>query len=457
VETLARLMGFALPRLFTLPIATLLAATPRLLRTLLTWAMPRLTQPAACCPEGGVHYRFVRRYLDLVERPGGLDYLLGYLQDQGPRRAGRLLESYWRMLTLGLFRHEVLARWRDRRGSPPTVLLEAQLAVYPGCNLACKGCYSEGDLAGDEPTRDHILHLVDEATRCGAWTVHVVGKGEPFLDEERARTLLEVIAARPHVMFSVATNGTFFTDEMGRRLARLGNVLLLVGVDGRRRTHDGRRGEGTHARVMETLERMRSHRLLYGFAAMPCRITADEVTDPAFVDQMARAGCVLGVYSRYFPLTHAGCDELLLAPAAEARYVEAFERAREASPLPLLDFDEVEAHTGCRARGGVSIYIDGISGQIAPCIRVPFAPPACRLDRDRGVGLPEVLTHPFFEAHRHTSGSRISCCGVDPAGELDTLTGELAAVGESDVRLAAYRARWTASDAAETELREAAP
>ena len=40
--------------------------------------------------------------------------------------------------------------------------------------------------------------------------------------------LLSVIEARPHLLFTIATNGTRMSRELARRLSKLGNVLLLV-------------------------------------------------------------------------------------------------------------------------------------------------------------------------------------------------------------------------------------
>jgi sulfatase maturation enzyme AslB (radical SAM superfamily) len=435
-------LNAAVPGRLTRGAATRLAASPPALLTRLEpVVLERLLRPAACCPEGGVHYRFIQRYLDVLERPGARDFVARALAAQGPERAGRVLDAYARMVAVGLLRHEALALGR-RRGAPPPALLEVQLAAFPECDLDCAGCYGADRRGGRAPGIEEIAFVVDEAAACGAWAVHVVGCGEPFLSERRALELLDVIAARPYLMFSIATSGVHVTERLADRLAALGNVLLLVSVDGCREVHDARRGPGAFDRVMRALETLRRHRLLFGFSSMVSRRSHEAVTSSGFVGEMAAAGCALGIYSRYFPLSAAGCDELRLTPAALAGFQEGFERARALGLLPLLDLDEAEGTTGCRSRAGLSVFVDAATGQVSPCLKVPFAPPECRLDRARGIGLARVLAHPFFAWYRDGGAGRPACCGLDPGAELDAVSAALDASGAHDGELRTYRARW---------------
>jgi hypothetical protein len=80
--------------------------------------------------------------------------------------------------------------------------------------------------------------------------------------------------------------------------------------------------------------------------------------------------------------------------------------------MPLFDLDEIEAQSGCRARAGLAVYLDGTTGQVAPCIRTPWAPEACRLD-ESARGLDRVLSHPFFAELRHSRCAEGCWCGAD--------------------------------------------
>ena len=448
LEGVLRALGTpALRRLSRLGIATVLRST-RLRSAVGHELVRQLLQVRACCQQDGCHHRFLRQQLDLGSSPRARAFVADYLARQGRRRTAQLLDAYLRMAVCGVVRHELLQRRRARRGEPATVLVEAQLAPYPDCNQSCAGCYSEGERHGAAPSRQRLAALVDEAAACGAWAIHVVGKGEPFLSRERGLDLCAVAAARPHLFFTIATNGTCFSPELARAFAELGNVLLLVSIDGPKALHDARRGPGSFEAAIRALELMRAHRLLFGFACMVSAANHRQVTDPAHVHAMAQAGCAIGVFSRYFPLSPSHWQELLLTGCSLADYRAAFARLRRAPALPLLDFDEVEEHTGCLARAGISIYLDGLTGQVEPCIRAPFAPPECRIDPARPGGLGRALGHPFFIDYRAGALGPEDCCAHDHGLSLCRLADDLARHGVSSPALAAYRARTPTVEAA---------
>lgn len=388
-----------------------------------------LASPGCCCEEGGSHHRFLQRYASLLAGSAALARLRRYLLEGELGEVSDRLEALARIALLGTLRHAALAS----SGRTPR-LIEVQLAPYPACDLACRGCYALGEHGvGRPPDRARLGFLVDEAARCGALAIHVVGKGEPFLTRAQADDLLAVVADRPHLLFVVATHAMRIDEETAARMGGLANLLLLVSVDGPPAIHERRRGAGTHAALRRVQASLRRHGVLFGFATMVGRHNLDEVTTPEFVRGEADAGAVLGVYSRFFPLG-GRADELALSADDVARELAALERMQRALPIPVFDLDEMEGHTGCRARSGCSIYIDGVSGQVAPCIRIPFAPPDCTIGPGRR--LEQVLAHPFFAAHR--SGEP-SACGDDLAAVLARVSAELGAHARIPETLLAYR------------------
>jgi hypothetical protein len=401
-----------------------------------------VVRPATCCAEGGSHHRLLSQ---LAEGSRFFEVVRRWLAAEGghSEAAAARLDALLRVSLLGVLRQELLAREQARSGTPPALLIEAQIAPYPSCDQSCAGCYTEEERGGPEPDPALLPWLVDEAAGCGAFAIHIVGKGEPFQTRERAAGLVATVAARPHLLFVVGTNGRGIDTELADRLAALGNLLLLVSVDGDRVVHDARRGPGAHAGVQRAFAELRRAGALFGFSAMVSAGSLHAVSSPDLVREQARAGCVLGVYSPYFPLAARGWRELALDAAARRTWRVLLGEARAAAPIPLVDLDELEQQVGCRARAGISIYVDGVTGQVAPCLRVPFAPPDCRLDRARGIGLRHVLAHPFLAQYRSatTDASHVGC-GQDLAAELTVVAGELARAGAGEVpRLEAYRHR----------------
>jgi hypothetical protein len=229
------------------------------------------------------------------------------------------------------------------------------------------------------------------------------------------------------------------TAAQAARLARLGNVLTLVSVDGPRAIHDARRGAGSHDRVMQALALLREHGALFGYSCMVSARSWQALSTERWVRELTAAGCAVGVHSRYFPLSPGRHDELALSPASLASYREAFDAVREVSEIPLLDLDDIEQHSGCHSRTGESVYIDGITGAVTPCLRVPFGPADCSVDRAAGRRLGAVLSHPFFVEYRARTGPCPSWCGADLAGELADVERLLGHHGGASPRLASYR------------------
>lgn len=404
---------------------------------------------AACCRADSPHFKFMQRHVDRFERAGTFARMRRFLRDREPARAATHLDAWVRIGALASLRHELLGRRLGTPGVPPRLLVEAQLALSPGCDLSCEGCYTAEDRGGAAPRHDDIAFLVDELVACGAFVIHIIGKGEPFLSPTWAGELLSVIAARPHVLFTLATHGMHIDERLAERLGRLGNLVLLVAVDGPEPLHDARRGQGSYRRVHDVFARLRRHHAVFGFTCMVSAKSHAALTSADFLRAQAEAGCVLGIFSRYFPLASDKVSDLAMDAATLAAYRRDFEAAQIDAPLALLDLDDVEQHTGCHSRAGESVYIDGMSGQVSPCLRVPFAPAECRVDRAAGLRLADALSHDFFVQYRKRSGSCPTWCGSN-------LDAEIGAVGRLLDAQKPEAARPPRLDAYQDRSREAA-
>ena len=404
------------------------------------WVYDSLLRPAACCPDGGAHLRFLHRYVGQLRNTRSHALLRAHLLTGDPRSASLHAESFARIVSLAMVRHAVLRRLSHRRGFPPVPLIEAQLAAYPDCDLSCEGCYSSDDRRGRSPDAKRLAWYVDQAASCGACAIHVVGKGEPFLSAARGRDLLEVAAGRPHLLFVIATHGMAI-EPLVRDMARLSNLLLLVSIDGPRDVHDARRGEGTFDRVRASMRMLQRHGVPFGTSTMVSGANWEVATTGAFLRQLADDGALLAVLSRFFPLSTDSPSRLSLSADAIAQVRMRVERARVGSAIPILDLDEIEEHTGCRSRAGLSIHIDVATGSVSPCIRVPFAPDGCRIEPSEARTLAEVLKSEFFEAYRAGAHEAVRWCGADMSGELASVQRHLRRVGAPSQRLEGYRQR----------------
>lgn len=418
--------------------AVLNALTPRPLARLAVWLLLLAVRPALtsarlerlwrwaflCDPAAGPDPQaaFSDRFLRQLQATGSFRTLAEALQREGRWRLARRLEALARFALLTSLRQFLL-----EGGSGPSPLTEVQLATCGACDLRCQGCYSAADREPRACDGARVAYLVDEAARQGAAAVHFLGKGEPLLDEGHARALFEVAARRPHLLFTLTTNGVRFTPALARLAARAPNLLVLVSVDGPEAIHDGRRGPGIHSRALGAMRLLREEGVLFGFSCTAAAANAAEATAPSFVASMRAAGCCLGVYSRHFSVGAPDTGPWTLSPPPD--FLAGLEAARAGAGMPLFDLDELEGYTGCRARAGLSVYVDGLSGQVAPCIKVPRAPAECRL-LGRPGELGAVLAHPFFAQYRSTGCAGGRWCGADLAAEQRAVAAACADLAE---------------------------
>ena len=128
-----------------------------------------------------------------------------------------------------------LHKRRRRRGEnfPPFLFI----SVISSCQLRCQGCWVDVAAPTQKLSLDDLNRIVGDAKAHGNAYFGILG-GEPFLHPE----LLDLFAAHPDCYFQVFTNGQLITDEIARKLARLGNVTPLLSIEGSEIVSDERRG-----------------------------------------------------------------------------------------------------------------------------------------------------------------------------------------------------------------------
>ncbi|MGC4122443.1 MAG: hypothetical protein QM765_49270 [Myxococcales bacterium] len=365
-------------------------------------------------PQGpvGTHGAFLRSFYDAVLSSGAFERLVAYLRGAPRWDSACRIEGLLRPLALATLRHRLL---EDNGGPPP--LTEIHLACCVECDQSCQGCYSACDRGGKTPDAARLGQLFKEASRSGAAVVHLLGKGEPFLDDARGLKLVGALRAHRQLFFTLATSALHLTPALCEAVAQTPNLLLLVSIDGFEALHDDRRGRGTWRQVVAAMTRLRERRAFFAYSCTVASTNWREVVSAEFVRSMLEAGCGLGVYSRYFSVQSAADDPWAVPASALPEYRERLDAARRLASMPLIDLDELESCTGCRARAGLSVYVDGTTGRVLPCIRLPWAPDACRLSQAPQGELDQVLRHPFFAELRQGRCSAGCWCGADLPAE----------------------------------------
>jgi len=345
--------------------------------------------------------RLLARLTHTEEARNRLAAFLSDLATLHPQTQAGLLRA-WVHAVGATFIHREKLRFVDRRdGVVRFHPLDAIVAAFGACNLSCQGCYAALELGGAGANAVDLDFILRELRRHHVAHVFLAGKGEPFFDEASRALLFGTARRHRQLLFSVYTNGTTLDVSDVARLRKSPNLIPLISVDGPREVNDARRGAGTFAKATRAMRLLKDAGLLFGFVSTVFKGNHSAVLTSKFLGEMRECGCRFGGYSAFFSGDPREAQVMGLSQMEREAFAQALTAAQGASPLPLLDLDGAEAHVGCRARHGATLYIDAITGQVAPCVRDPKSPAECNVFTNRRPGrLAEILDSAFFRAYR---------------------------------------------------------
>jgi MoaA/NifB/PqqE/SkfB family radical SAM enzyme len=284
------------------------------------------------------------------------------LRHNDPRTLWKLA---WNMGVRGALSVERHKR-RLRRGEvfPPFLYV----SVINSCNLRCQGCWV--DVAAKQQTIDPpAFHkLVREARAMGNVFFGIVG-GEPFMHPR----LFDLLGPHPDCYFQVFTNGQFITDDVAKRLRRMGNVTPLISVEGTEIVSDERRGRrDVLSRTMAGLHNCLQNRVFTGVCTSLARTNIDDLLTESWVDRLIDLGVMYTWFHVYRPMGPDARPDLCLTPEQQRRARRFVVEMRAKKPIIIIDaYYDGEGRALCPAATGISHHINPWGG-IEPCPIVQF-------------------------------------------------------------------------------------
>jgi MoaA/NifB/PqqE/SkfB family radical SAM enzyme len=243
------------------------------------------------------------------------------------------------------------------------------ISLVNSCNLRCQGCWV------DVAAKQHVIEpeamnrVIREAKAMGNSFFGLLG-GEPFMHPQ----LLEIVAAHPDCYFQIFTNGHFITDEVARKLRRLGNVTPLMSVEGNAIVSDERRGRpGVYSKTMEGLKNCLKHKVLTGVCTSLCQTNIDDLLTESWLDRLIDMGVMYAWFHVYRPVGPDACADLSLTPEQQLRARRFVVEMRAKKPIIIIDaYYDGEGQALCPAATGFTHHI-GPWGDIEPCPIIQFA------------------------------------------------------------------------------------
>lgn len=285
-----------------------------------------------------------------------------------------------------IVREEKRLREELQGGAVPYSLLISPTAK---CNLRCVGCYAAKYPVRAELPFEVVDRLVTEAEELGVALITILG-GEPFIWEP----LLELLSRHPRMYFQIFTNATLIDEAKAASLGELGNVMLILSVEGFEPETDARRGPGTFAKVTRTMALLRDAKVPFGYSVTVTRLNEPVVASEEFVDFMIAQGALIGWMFLCMPV--GGNPDLSLLPTAAQRLhmLEFVQRVRETRPIFIVDFWNDAPYVGGCIAGKYYAHVTP-EGYVEPCIFTHF----CQ-DSIYDKSLREAMNSQFFRELR---------------------------------------------------------
>ena len=246
-------------------------------------------------------------------------------------------------------------------------------SITSECNLHCRGCYSRANKACLDAEAMSQLTAVEwqdifiEARDLGVSFILLAG-GEPTM----RRDVIEMAGGIPEIIFPIFTNGTLLDEHYYEMFNDHRNLIPILSIEGKEENTDERRGAGTFAKLIEEMDTIKAHGLIFGISVTVTTKNLKEVTSNEFLGGLAGKGCRVVIFVEYVPVDDMNIDQV---PGDEEReYMKerlADLRADYADDMVMISFPGDEKSSGgCLAAGRGFFHINS-HGDAEPC---PFSP-----------------------------------------------------------------------------------
>jgi len=270
---------------------------------------------------------------------------------------------------------------------PWTILIEPTSA----CNLSCTGCWAAQYGSRHNLSYETLDSVVREGKEIGMY-FYIFSGGEPLV---RKKDIIRLCEAHQDCYFFAFTNGTLVDDELCDDMLRVGNFALAFSIEGDEEATDMRRGKGTYRKVIEAMERMKAHRLLFGYSTCYHRYNTESVGSDEFVDDMIARGCRFAWNFTYMPVGKDARTDLMATPEQRAYMYRRINEIRATKPIFAMDFwNDGEYANGCIAGGKRYLHINA-AGDVEPCAFIHYSNVNIH-----DVSLLDALRSPLFMAYR---------------------------------------------------------
>jgi len=297
------------------------------------------------------------------------------------------------------------------------------------CNLSCTGCWAAQYGNKLNLSYETLDSIVTQGRKLGT-CFYIFSGGEPLV---RKKDIIRLCLEHQDCYFFAFTNWTLVDDELCEEIRAVGNFALAFSIEGDEEATDLRRGKGTYRKVIEAMERMKKHKLLFGYSTCYHRYNTESVGSDAFVDDMIARGCRFSWNFTYIPVGKDARPDFIATPEQRAYMYRRIREIRATKPIFAMDFwNDGEFTDGCIAGGKRYIHINA-AGDVEPCAFIHYSNVNIH-----DVSLLDALRSPILQAYRRHQP--FNCNPLRPCPLLDNPEKLVMMVKESGAKSTAMEA-----------------
>lgn len=259
------------------------------------------------------------------------------------------------------------------------------------CNLKCTGCWAAQYGDKSNLSYETLDSIIKQGKELGIY-FYIYSGGEPLV---RKKDIIKLCEVHSDCFFLSFTNGTLIDDAFCEEMLRVGNFAVALSIEGDEKSTDMRRGAGTYQKVIDAMDRLQKHKLIFGYSTCYHSKNTESVGSDEFVDDMIERGCLFSWNFTYMPIGKDAVPELMATAEQRAYMYKRIREIRETKPIFAMDFwNDGEYVNGCIAGGRSYLHINA-AGDVEPCAFVHYSNVNIH-----DVSLIEALKSPIFMAYK---------------------------------------------------------
>jgi MoaA/NifB/PqqE/SkfB family radical SAM enzyme len=311
------------------------------------------------------------------------EFFLKYLTWLNPNERDKFMQNF--LINASVFGYGKQLRLSEQYGCnvPWAILMDPTSA----CNLKCTGCWAAEYEKQSNLRYEELDSVVKQGKKLGCY-FYIFSGGEPLV---RKSDIIKLCEAHQNCYFAAFTNATLIDEQFCKDLARVGNFVPIVSIEGFEEATDMRRGAGTFNKVVAAMDLLNKDHLAFGFSCCYHSKNVEDVGSDEFIDFMIEKGAWFGWYFTFMPVGTDAPVDLMVDPDQRAFMYKRIREIRENKPIFVLDFwNDGEYVEGCIAGGRRYFHINS-SGDAEPCAFIHYATTNIRKE-----SVLDILRSPLF-------------------------------------------------------------